>query len=200
MNGLVLLRDWRESQIELWKPIQGFPGYDVSNLGRVRSWWRRGADGKWNSRGISRTECCIIRFNRQRQGYLDAALYRENGKRSIQKVHRLVATAFIMNVLNEPTVNHKNLVKSDNRLDNLEWASMRDQQQHLVALGLKPVPLNAGRRLTIEEITMAQDLLSQGFTKAAVARKVGASRPTVSNILKAMKKGRSYGSTSNSPR
>lgn len=50
-----------------------------------------------------------------------------NGKRSTHKAHRLVAVAFIPNPENKPTVDHKNGIRADNRVENLIWATVREQ-------------------------------------------------------------------------
>lgn len=58
-------------------------------------------------------------------GYLQVALYK-GGKRKSFYIHRLVALAFIPNPMNLPQINHKNEDKKDNRLENLEWISTKD--------------------------------------------------------------------------
>ena len=55
-------------------------------------------------------------------GYLSVMLYKR-GKPTDHKIHRLVAETFISNTLNLPEVNHKNEIKTDNRVENLEWCN-----------------------------------------------------------------------------
>ena len=106
---------------EIWKDIEGFEGlYQVSNLGRVKSVKRT----VWNSvKGYYKTVPeRILKVGDNNRGYLQVQLYRE-GKGKWYLVHRLVAVAFIGNPNNLLVINHKNEIKSDNRVSNLEWCS-----------------------------------------------------------------------------
>lgn len=100
--------------IEVWKSIKGFEGYySVSNLGQVFS--------------VRRNKLLKPKINRY--GYKEVGLS-VSGKMYHRTVHRLVAQAFIENPNCYPTVNHINEIKTDNRVTNLEWLSIADNDNH----------------------------------------------------------------------
>ena len=71
----------------------------------------------------------VLHQYKSEHGYLRVALY-ENGKQKRVLVHRLVAMKYIPNPHNLPQVNHKNGIKTDNRVENLEWCTASENQQH----------------------------------------------------------------------
>ena len=86
--------------MEIWKPIKGFDGYEVSNEGNVRSPWKTLSQYP-NGRGYPRVSI----------------------GNKMRLVHRLVAEAFIENPNGYPIVNHKDEDKTNNKATNLEWCT-----------------------------------------------------------------------------
>ena len=97
---------------EIWKDIRGYEKlYQVSNLGRVKSYPRQGTKGK------------IIKQWEDKDGYLRVYL-RKDGKTKTKTVHRLVANAFLKNPNNLSQINHKReFEKWNNCVSNLEWCT-----------------------------------------------------------------------------
>ena len=101
--------------MEIWKDIAGYEGlYQVSNLGRVKS---------LGNNKNSKEKILKPFFNRD--GYLLVNLCKE-GKSKQYRVHRLVAQAFILNPEDKPEVNHKDEDKTNNKVENLEWVTSKE--------------------------------------------------------------------------
>ena len=95
---------------EIWKDIKGYPNYQISNLGRI-----------WNCRTQR-----MLKPSVTPKGYCQINLVAINGKRKKELVHRLVALTFIENPNHYPEVNHINHIRNDNRVENLEWVTRKE--------------------------------------------------------------------------
>ncbi len=111
---------------EIWKDVVGYETiYEVSNMGNVRR-----KEGSKYYRGL------LLKLSPAKDGYCLVKLC--NGKTQVSYLaHRLVAIAFLENPESKREVNHKNGIKMDNRIDNLEWATPTENQMHAIKNGLK---------------------------------------------------------------
>lgn len=110
---------------EIWRDIPGFDGYQASNLGNIKSLEKE----VWNAHQmVARPEKILKPFS-DKKGYLRVKLYK-NGSHYTKKIHRLVALAFIPNPEGKPEVNHEDGNKTNNRINNLSWATKKENIQH----------------------------------------------------------------------
>jgi len=119
---------------EKWSAIAGYEGlYEVNLNGSVRSLHKRNFQKE-------------LKPKLDRAGYLSFTLCK-NGKQKGKFGHRLVAEAFIPNPENKLEVNHKNGIRTDNSVENLEWVTHSENMIHAYSIGLLKVPDITKRKL-----------------------------------------------------
>lgn len=115
----------------MMKPIEDFDGYFISDDGKVYC-----NLGKGNRRNDKTTELYEINPRPTKNGYMRIYCRQmSTGKRKDLYVHRLVAKYFIPNPDNKNVVNHKNCQRDDNRAENLEWCTTKENVGYAVSLG-----------------------------------------------------------------
>lgn len=149
--------------MEVWKSIEGAPFYEVSNLGRVRSIDREvtvSPKGKTPYTSVKKGR--VLRLSTNKYGYYTVSFYLHTGKEVTKTVHRLVAEAFIPNPENKPTVNHIDGDIKNNKVDNLEWATMMEQMIHAAENNLMAKKLKSQKiRVFGKDGTHVGDFISQ---------------------------------------
>lgn len=121
-------------QVEIWKDVIGFEGiYQVSNLGRVKSLKRTKKDTIGRVREYPEI---VLKQMLSEKGYLQVNLYILS-RNVPQRVARVVAQSFIPNPENKSQVNHINGIKTDNRVENLEWNTSLENIRHSIVNNLK---------------------------------------------------------------
>lgn len=112
------LKNENNNKQEIWKSVFGWENYyEVSNYGRVRSLKRKVGNRTCGNR--------ILIPQSSIWGYLRVGLCKD-GKMILKTIHRIVAEAFLPNIENKPVVHHKNSIRTDNRLENLQWATVSE--------------------------------------------------------------------------
>ena len=107
----------------IWKDVIGYEGlYQISNYGEIKSYEIVDSLGRVRP-------STILKYSYDKDGYAHCNLSC-NGKHRKYTVHRLVATAFIPNTENKPTIDHINGDKTDNRVSNLRWATHKENSNN----------------------------------------------------------------------
>lgn len=154
--------------IEVWKDIKGYEGhYQVSDLGRVKS-LSRVVKSRVGVFGTKKE--IILKTFKNGDGYLKYKLC-INGKEKSVISHRLVANEFLENPFNKPQVNHKNGIKDDNRVDNLEWVTSSENVIHSLANNLK-IP-QKGSEHGMSKLTEKEVLEIRAIGRTKTLKEVG---------------------------
>lgn len=134
----------------MWKPVVGYEGlYEVSDDGKVRSVDRIVHDTKGRYTGIKKRLRGVEMKTPISNGYPVVNIHRDSVS-NVVPVHVLVAEAFIPNPNNYPTVNHIDGDKTNNHVENLEWASYAQNNVHALKTGLRKPRGNPIAQYTID--------------------------------------------------
>lgn len=136
---------------ESWAPIVGYEGlYEVNFCGSVRSLHKKNYKKELTPK-------------LDRAGYLSFTLCKNATPKS-KFGHRLVAEAFILNPENKAEVNHKNGIRTDNSVDNLEWVTHSENMIHAYCIGLLKVPDITKRKLYDSCLNVVFDSIKEAAT------------------------------------
>lgn len=121
---------------EEWRTIPGYlDHYEVSNLGRFRSWRMQGHAGRDFTRKAKRPK--VLKGHALRSGHINVNIRTQDGERRQEYIHRLVMRAFVGPCTEGDVVRHLNDDPGDNRLGNLAYGSHRDNRYDEVHTALR---------------------------------------------------------------
>lgn len=162
--------------VEVWKPVEGFPNAEVSNLGRVRSLFR----------GVVKLRSVHLNDH----GYFIITLQNKTIKKRA-RVHVLVAAAFIGPKLPRMDVNHIDGNKANNAASNLEYVTRSENHRHAFRLGLAKSPFTGrvgekhfAAKLTEPDVLSIRESFANGVPRKVLAAKFAISSCTVWDIVK----------------
>jgi transposase len=179
---------------ELWIELPQYPGYEISNYGRVKSYKPQGRATTITKR-LPPEKGRFLKPTVNSRGYFILELRPIDKPAIIQSVHTLVALAFIGP---QPTeyhqVSHKNGNKQNNFYRNLEWLTAHEHYEHELISGMRRPgwgkvnhPKGENHRLAIltsEQVVEAIKRVNSGESQASVARFFGVHRSTIHLIVK----------------
>lgn len=171
----------------MWKTIKDADGYEVNDLGIVRSKERQ--ISQWNGfQNITRTYKSVELKFKYIRGYKNVSIVYNDKKKKTKQVHRLILETFnpIEN-MKEMQVNHIDGNKANNALINLEWMTPKENVNHAIQNGLtKPKEQNGEKnhmaKLNDEKVIQIKILILNGNSDRSIAENFGVSRQTINNI------------------
>lgn len=152
------------------KDIEGYEGlYAITECGNIYSYAKPAtgaATGMRKARWLKKTN---------HRGYE----YVNLGANNVKAVHRLMAEAYLACDAVRRHVNHKNGIKNDNRIENLEWCTQEENNQHMWRTGLG----TACRAISGDDIKTVRDMYAGGKTLVQIAQKYGVGSSTISRVI-----------------
>ena len=181
------------SSLEEWRPVEGFPDYEVSSLGVVRSWKLR---GNIHGRRADYPRIMKTAFCGPGRDY-ERVILTVNGIQTGRKIHHLVLEAFVGP---RPSLkhgcNHKNSKRWDNRADNLEWMTQKENMQHAWKYGFMTAPYgeyspreckgeaNGNAKLTERDVLRIRELFNDGHSQVKIADFYGVTNVLISKVIR----------------
>ena len=158
---------------ELWKPLLEYKGIEISSIGRIRK-----------AANKRRKERILTEFPKDRDGYCRCSVQKIDGTWTSQPVHRLVAKAFIPNVENKQAVNHIDGNRQNNKVENLEWVTPKENVIHSFRFGARKVCKQVPKRTVLTDFQISQiDRLREFYTVNQIAKLFNIEYQSLKNII-----------------
>lgn len=163
---------------EIWKKVPGY-SVQVSNLGNILRIPR-----------IRKYKNLTPSVHEDRDGYLHISVMTDEGYQTDRTIHRLVALAFIDNddPENKTCVNHKDSNRQNNKADNLEWVSPRENVRHSIYNGNRRLVYDVPHQSTLTQYQISQiPILRLQYTVKEISKLFNVKYTTLKNIIRKQK-------------
>lgn len=173
--------------MEVWKNISGYPGYQASDSGRIRSFWdkrkKKGTHGG-TYRELGKTPH-ILPESDDGNGYMKVYLNNGSGKKTCKKVHRIIAETFIPHDETDDTVDHIRSGKDgklDNSVKNLRWLSRSENIRKAYRDGVCDDRIrNQNKAIVSVDLRTSEERYFESIKDASF--KLGIDRSAISHVL-----------------
>lgn len=162
---------------EIWKTHEEYLDLQVSSLGRIKRIYK-------NKKDTIKED-----FYKDRDGYSKVSVKRKDGTWTAKPVHILVAQTFIPNAENKKCVNHINGVRHDNRVDNLEWVTHKENVYHSFQVGKRKICKEIPKKTKLTDFQISQiDFLRNYYTLNQLSKLFNIEYQSMKNIIIKKKK------------
>lgn len=172
------MENYNDNVTEIWKKVPGY-SIQVSNLGNLLRIPR-----------IKKYKKLVPNVHEDRDGYLHVNVITDDGIQSDKAIHRLVALAFIPNddPEHKTCVNHKDSNRKNNRVDNLEWVSPRENVRHSIYNGNRKLVYEVPHQSTLTQYQISQiKILREIYTVKEISKLFNVKYTTLKNIIRKQK-------------
>lgn len=158
---------------ELWKPLSEYKGIEVSSIGRVKK-----------AANKRRKERILTKFPKDKDGYYRCSVQKIDGTWTSQPVHRLVAKAFLDNPSKKTIVNHIDSDRTNNKLENLEWVTTKENVIHSFKMGNRRVCKSIPKNTILTDFQVGQiNRLRELYTVNQIAKLFNIEYQSLKNII-----------------
>lgn len=168
---------------EIWRPIEGFSRYEVSNFGKVKC-----QDYMTQSRSVNgnaykkRVNGKVLAERTKDNGYVYTCIVDDSLVPKTVHVHRLVAKAFIPNPENKPFINHIDNIRANNFVSNLEWCTRRENINHMLKQNRQAFGERAGSsKLKVKDVLFIRE---SKLKREELSKMFGINKCYIRNIKK----------------